>query len=776
MAKKRVHELAKQYDMPLPEVLKRLQAFGLDVKAAATAVDEKLADAALTGKPKPKAIAGNGAAKPAAPAVVQQRAGFGHGTARAPQAENLAPKTPPKPKAKPKPAPGGDNGAGARRPTRSSLQGERAPGTAGGVRRVVIDSQASRRQGPGGGPGGPGGGPGGGPPNRPPRRRGGRRRRGTYEEPVAQDVSQLKADTIRVNSGSTVKDVAEYLGIGVPDVIKKLMSLGEMATLTQTLSDDAIQVIADEFDKSIEIVTAAEDANADPTFEDADEDLEPRSPVITIMGHVDHGKTSLLDAIRSTEVAAGEAGGITQHIGAYQVHRNDKIITFLDTPGHEAFTAMRARGAQATDIAVIVVAADDGVRPQTREAVDHAKAADVPIVVAVNKIDKEGAAPDRVRTEMTQLGLQPEEWGGETMFVDVSAKTQVGLEELLEGLLLTAEIEELTANPNTDASGVVIESKLDPGRGAVVTVLVQRGTLKIGDAIVAGAHWGRIRAMSDYTGKRVKTAGPSMPVEVLGFDTVPEAGEFAHVVENDRRARSLAADRANRLKLEAQARRGGLKFSLASIFEQRGDVNELGLVLKADVSGSLEAFEDEIAKLPQDEIQVSIVRAGVGGITESDINLAAASDAIVLGFNVRPVGDARQLADREGVEIRLYSVIYRAIDELRDAMQGMLAPETVEDVVGNIEVRQIFRASKIGVIAGCMVTDGKVTRGAKVRLIRDGAVVHDGEIGSLRRFNEDVREVAAGFECGVVLANYANVEEGDTMEVYETRQVKRTLR
>ncbi len=624
-------------------------------------------------------------------------------------------------------------------------------------------------------PGGPGGGPGGGPPNRPPRRRGGRRRRGTYEEPVAQDVSQLKADTIRVNSGSTVKDVAEYLGIGVPDVIKKLMSLGEMATLTQTLSDDAIQVIADEFDKSIEIVTAAEDANADPTFEDADEDLEPRSPVITIMGHVDHGKTSLLDAIRSTEVAAGEAGGITQHIGAYQVHRNDKIITFLDTPGHEAFTAMRARGAQATDIAVIVVAADDGVRPQTREAVDHAKAADVPIVVAVNKIDKEGAAPDRVRTEMTQLGLQPEEWGGETMFVDVSAKTQVGLEELLEGLLLTAEIEELTANPNTEASGVVIESKLDPGRGAVVTVLVQRGTLKIGDAIVAGAHWGRIRAMSDYTGKRVKTAGPSMPVEVLGFDTVPEAGEFAHVVENDRRARSLAADRANRLKLEAQARRGGLKFSLASIFEQRGDVNELGLVLKADVSGSLEAFEDEIAKLPQDEIQVSIVRAGVGGITESDINLAAASDAIVLGFNVRPVGDARQLADREGVEIRLYSVIYRAIDELRDAMQGMLAPETVEDVVGNIEVRQIFRASKIGVIAGCMVTDGKVTRGAKVRLIRDGAVVHDGEIGSLRRFNEDVREVASGFECGVVLANYANVEEGDTMEVYETRQVKRTL-
>jgi len=497
--------------------------------------------------------------------------------------------------------------------------------------------------------------------------------------------------------------------------------------------------------------------------------------VVTIMGHVDHGKTSLLDAIRDTKVAAGEAGGITQHIGAYQVDSDGRRITFLDTPGHEAFTAMRARGAQSTDIAVIVVAADDGVKPQTREAVDHAKAAEVPILVAVNKIDKEGAQPDRVRTEMTQLGLQPEEWGGDTMFVDVSAKTREGLDDLLDSILLLAEVEELKANPATDASGVVIESKLDPGRGAVVTVLVQRGTMRVGDAIVAGAHWGRVRAMSDFTGKRVKEARPSDPVEVLGFDSVPEAGEFVRVVENDRRARQMANERANRLKLEQQARRGGNKISLANIFDQRGELKELSLVLKADVSGSLEAFEDEIAKLPQDEIQVSIVRSGVGGITESDINLAAASDAIVLGFNVRPVGDARALADREGVEIRTYSVIYRAIDELRDAMQGMLAPETVEDIVGQLEVRQIFRASRVGTIAGCMVIDGRVTRGAKVRLIRDGAVVHDGQIGSLRRFNEDVREVAAGFECGVVLANYSNVEEGDTMEVYETRQVERTL-
>ena len=551
-------------------------------------------------------------------------------------------------------------------------------------------------------------------------------------EPPAQDVASLKADVIKVNSGSTVKDVGEYLGVPIPDIIKKLMSLGEMATLTQTLSDDAIQVLADEFDKEIEIVHAADEADAEVEFEDTDEELEPRAPVVTIMGHVDHGKTSLLDAIRETEVAAGEAGGITQHIGAYQVHHgDDKIITFLDTPGHEAFTAMRARGAQSTDIAVIVVAADDGVKPQTREAVDHAKAAEVPILVAVNKIDKEGAAPDRVRQEMTQLGLQPEEWGGETMFVDVSAKTKQNLDDLLEGILLIAEVEELTANPDAEASGVVIESTLDPGRGAVVTVLVQRGTLKIGDALVAGAHWGRVRAMHDYIGKRVKEAGPSEPVEVLGFDSVPEAGEFVRVVENDRRARSLAGERATRLKLEQQARRGGRKRSLETHLRPgaRRRVMELNLVLKADVSGSLEAFEDEIAKLPQDDVQVKIVRSGVGGITESDVNLAAASDAVVLGFNVRPVGEAAQVADREGVEIRTYSVIYRAIEELRDAMQGMLAPEEVEETVGEVEVRAIFRASKVGTIAGSYVTDGKVTRGAKVRLVRDGAVVYDGQIG-----------------------------------------------
>jgi translation initiation factor IF-2 len=439
---------------------------------------------------------------------------------------------------------------------------------------------------------------------------------------------------------------------------------------------------------------------------------------------------------------------------------------------------MRARGAQVTDIAVIVVAADDGVKPQTREAVDHAKAAGVPILVAVNKIDKEAAQPDRVRTEMTTLGLQPEEWGGETIFVDVSAKAKTNLEDLLDSLLLVAEVAELKANPNTGASGVVVESKLDPGRGAVVTVLVQRGTLRIGDAIVAGAHWGKVRAMHDYLGKRVKEAGPAEPVEVLGFDSVPEAGEFATVVENDRKARQLANERGQRVKQEQQARRmGGKRRTLESFFESQADreVKELNLVLKADVSGSLEAFEDEIARLPQDEVAVAIVSSGVGGITESDVMLASASDAVVIGFNVRPVGEARAVAEREGVEIRSYAIIYQALEDIRSAMEGLLEADEVEETVGAVEVRATFKASRIGTIAGCYVTEGKVTRGAKVRLLRDGVVVYDGEIASLRRGSDDVREVASGFECGIVLRDYQDVKEGDELEVYETRQVERTL-
>jgi translation initiation factor IF-2 len=764
MSKKRVHEIAKEQGVSSKELLEKLEAAGVAAKAAASSVEEVDALRALGGNgasatatatkapmaatsPADNSSASADAAQEPAPTVEQPGA----------EGQTVAAATPAEP-------------AGERvRPTRDSRTGERTPAStgAGGRRRVVIDSQASRRQQ-------------GGPANQPVRRpRRGRRRRGTYDETIAPiDTTAMEAtDLIRVNSGSTVKDVAEYLGVPVPEIIKKLMMLGEMATLTQTLADDAIQVLADEFEKKIEIVHAADDVEVEPVFEDVEEDLVDRPPVVTIMGHVDHGKTSLLDAIRQTEVAAGEAGGITQHIGAYQVHHGEKVITFLDTPGHEAFTAMRARGAQVTDLAVIVVAADDGVKPQTEEAIDHAKAAEVPIVVAVNKIDKEGAQPERVRTEMVGHGLQPAEWGGEIEFVDVSAKTRAGLDSLLDTIQLVTDLEELKANRDAMASGTVIESKLDPGRGPVVSILIQRGTLEVGDALVAGAHFGRVRAMHDFNGARVKRAEPGEPVEVLGFDGVPEAGEFVRAVENERRARQLAGERANRLKTEALARRSGRKVSLEDVFKlaQEGTVKELSLVVKADVAGSLEAIEDEIAKLPQDEVSVNIIHRGVGGINESDVMLASASSGLILAFNVRPVGDARLLADREGVEIRSYSVIYRAIEELRAAMQGMLEPTEVETSLGQAEVRQLFKASKIGTIAGSHVSEGKITRGARVRLVREGTVIYDTTIASLRRFNEDAREVSAGFECGIVLVNFQDLREGDILETYETRFQERQL-
>jgi translation initiation factor IF-2 len=810
MSKKRVHEIAKEQGVSSKELLAKLAAAGIEAKAAASSVEESAALKALgvsdaaphaasngaqaatatpsggappQSEPAPQPAAPTLAASAPAPAPAASTPAAGATSAQASSAPSgSAPAQTATPPASGAPATGAAPAPGAApatsasaataervRPTRDSRTGERTPGDIGpgGRRRVVIDSQASRRQQ-------------GGPTNQPQRRtRRGRRRRGTYDDTIAPiDTAAMEAtDLIRVNSGSTVKDVAEYLGVAVPEIIKKLMSLGEMATLTQTLSDDAIQVLADEFEKEIEIVHAADDVEVEPVYQDAEEDMIERPPVVTIMGHVDHGKTSLLDAIRETEVVAGEAGGITQHIGAYQVRHAGKEITFLDTPGHEAFTAMRARGASVTDLAVIVVAADDGVKPQTEEAIDHAKAAEVPIIVAVNKIDKEGAQPERVRTEMTQHGLQPSEWGGETEFVDVSAKTHDGLDSLLDTIQIVTDLEELKANSETEASGAVIESKLDPGRGPVVTILIQRGTLRVGDALVAGAHFGRVRAMHDFTGTRLKRASPGQPVEVLGFDGVPEAGEHVRVVENERRARQLAGERANRLKTEALARRSGRKVSLEDVFKlaQEGTVRELGLVVKADVAGSLEAIEDEIAKLPQDEVKVNIIHRGVGGINESDVMLAAASEGVILAFNVRPVGDARAVADREGVEIRSYAVIYRAIEELRAAMQGLLAPEEVETTLGQAEVRQLFKASRIGTIAGCFVTEGKVTRGSSVRVVRDGTVIYDTTIESLRRFNDDTREVTSGFECGIVLTNFQDLKEGDLLETYETRQVEREL-
>jgi translation initiation factor IF-2 len=740
MAKKRVHEIAKQRGMPSKEVIAILQKAGLDVKTAAQSIDENdIAMAFSNGGKKQQEQA-----QPPAAQSQQQPSGQ--------QSQQQPPQQP--------------RGERPARPTRAAPPG-RDGGSSGRRRRVVIDSQASRRQ-----QGPP-------PPQQPPRRGRGRRRRGQWVEPdfSQQEEKVEEVQITRVNSGATVKDVAESLGLSPAEIIKKLMQLGEMATLTQTLTDEAIELLAGEFDKQVEIVHADEEVEEEPQYDDAEEDLVERPPVVTIMGHVDHGKTSLLDAIRETEVAAGEAGGITQHIGAYQVHRDDHTITFLDTPGHQAFTAMRARGAKVTDIAVIVVAADDGVMPQTREAIDHAKAAGVPVMVAVNKIDKEGADPNRVRGELAQQGLTPADWGGDTEFSDVSAKTRQGLDELLENIVTLAELQELRANPKTEASGVVIESRLDPGRGPVVTVLVQRGTLKMTDAVVAGSHWGRVRAMSDYRGQRMKEALPGQPVEVLGFDGVPEAGDTVRVVADERRARQLAGERAHRLKTEALARRAGVKVSLEDVFAraQQGDLQELNLVLKADVAGSLEALADEVAKLPQQQVKVNIIHDGVGGINESDVMLAAASDGVIIGFSVRPVGDARAAAEREGVEIRTYDVIYNVVEELRQAMEGMLAPEEVEATIGTAEVRQTFRASRVGTIAGCYVTSGVVRRGAPVRLVRDGTVIWTGRIGSLKRFQEDAREVSEGYECGITLEGYGDVKEGDVFEVFETRQVEREL-
>jgi translation initiation factor IF-2 len=774
VAKKRVHEIAKQQGLSSKEVLAALKDAGIDAKAAASSVEESDALAAIksngaAAKPakaaaKPKATAKT-TAKPAAAKPAAKAAGK---TASKPAQEKpAAAKAEPAPQAAAKATP-----ERVAKPVPERPRGTSAPAAAGDSagrkrRRVVIDSQAARRDDMRQAP-----------PMRPPRRRGGRRRRPLLEEPVSKPTEAVEPDATRVNSGATVREVGETLGLTSADVIKKLMEMGEMATLTQTLSDETVKAIAAAFDRKIEIVTAAqEEAAAEPEFEDAEEDLRDRPPVVTVMGHVDHGKTSLLDAIRTTEVVAGEAGGITQHIGAYQVHHDEKTITFLDTPGHEAFTAMRARGAGVTDIAVIVVAADDGVMPQTMEAIDHARAADVPMLIAVNKIDKEGAQPDRVRSELAQHELNPEEWGGDTIYVDVSAKTKEGLDKLLEMILLVADLEELGANPDAPATGTVIEAELDPGRGPVVGVLVERGTLNVGDAVVAGPQWGKVRAMLDFMGDRVKTATPGTPVEVLGFDGVCEAGEAVQVVENDRKARQIAGERANRLKTEQLARRQARTVTLEEVFAKatQGELQELNIVLKADVSGSLEALQDEIAKVPQRQVAVNVIHAATGGVNESDIMLAAASNAIVIGFNVRPLGEARRAADREGIDVRTYSVIYKVTEELRAAMEGLLEPEEVEERTGEAEVKQVFKASRVGNIAGCVVTDGKVSRDAQVRLIRDGTVIWEGKLGSLRRFKDDIAEVEEGNECGIVLQDYADVKEGDMLEFFRTKQVEQTL-
>ncbi len=580
-----------------------------------------------------------------------------------------------------------------------------------------------------------------------------------------------------VESGVTLRDFSQALGVAMPQIIKLLMGLNTMKTATQSLTDDEVMLIAAELDREVTIKHADDDDGEPEVYEDAEESLEARPPVVTIMGHVDHGKTTLLDAIRKTSVVSTEAGGITQHIGAYQADHDGRRITFLDTPGHEAFTAMRARGAKVTDIAVLVVAADDGVMPQTKESISHARAAEVPIVVAVNKIDLPDSNPDRVLTELATEGLQPEEWGGDVQIARVSAKQGENLDDLLERILLVADAElDLRANPAAEASGPIIESRLDVGRGPVATMLIHRGTLKVGDAIVAGDAWGRVRALLDYRGERIDEARPGEPVEILGFDRPPPAGELGRVVETERRARDLAHQRGERLRREANAKQTSGGVSLESLFTQMqaGAVQDLNIVIKGDVQGSVEAIVSELGKIQHPEVRVNVIHTGVGAITENDVNLAAASRAMVIGFNVRPSAEVRAVAERAGIEIRLYRVIYQLTEEIEQALVGMLTPVETEAIIGEVEVRALFKVSRLGTIAGSMVTSGVVRRGSNVRIFREGTRIHETTVAALRRFKDDVREVTEGFECGILLEGFNDLREGDVFEVFETREVERT--
>jgi translation initiation factor IF-2 len=567
------------------------------------------------------------------------------------------------------------------------------------------------------------------------------------------------------------------MSLKAAEVIKVLMKLGTMATINQVLDQETAMIVVEELGHVAKRAKLDEpDAYLAEEGPPAEVKLEPRAPVVTVMGHVDHGKTSLLDTIRRTRVASGEAGGITQHIGAYHVNTPRGMVTFLDTPGHEAFTAMRARGAKVTDAVVLVVAADDGVMPQTIEAINHAKAAKVPIVVALNKIDKPEANPDRVKQDLASKEVVPEEWGGDTMFVEVSAKTGKGIDALLERILLQAEVLELKAPRDAPAKGVVVESRLDKGRGPVATVLVQSGTLKRGDVVLAGAVFGRVRAMLDESGGSLEAAGPSIPVEILGLSDVPVAGSEVLVLGDERKAREIALFRQGKFRDVKLAKQQSAK--LENIFDQMGEgqAKTLSLIIKADVQGSYEGLAHALSRLSTDEVKVNIVHAAVGGITESDVNLALASKAVIIGFNARADVAARKLAEHSGVDIRYYNVIYEAVDEVKAALSGMLAPEKKENVLGVVEVRQIFKISKVGTVAGCYVTEGLVRRsGAKVRVLRDNVVIHDGELDSLKRFKDDVREVKAGFECGLSLRNFDDLKVGDQLEVYEVVEVARTL-
>jgi translation initiation factor IF-2 len=727
-----VHELAKELGVTSKELLAALEQMGVSGKSASSSVPDDM--------------------------VPRLRASGGKATATSKRREVLEP--PPQPR-KPKPKPKPKAAAPAERPPAETSSGNGAAGPVTEPAAAVPAAVAGAPEPPAG-PATPTPAPvAAARPSRAPRR---------------DAPAKPTGPVLQVVRGATPQTIAEKVGSSPADIVKILFLAGDMVTATTSLSDEAIGLVAAELGWGVEIVGLEDELQGDGAADDVDEAaLVTRAPVVTIMGHVDHGKTKLLDAIRSTNVVAGEFGGITQHIGAYQAHVGEKDITFIDTPGHEAFTAMRARGAKVTDIVVLVVAANDGVMPQTVEALDHAKAAGVPIVVAVNKVDLEEADPNRVRTQMVEHGVVPSEWGGDFEFVDVSAKNRVNLDGLLETILVVAELEDLQGDPTGRARGTVIEAHLDKGRGPVATVLVQKGTLEVGDALVSGTTFCRIRAMQDENGSPVDVAGPSKPVVILGWSSVPSSGDEFREVEDEREARHIAEER------EARARAAELVVtrppSLADFMRraQQGEVQELNLIVKADVQGSLGALEDSFLKLPQDEVKVRIVRSGAGAINSSDIQLAMASNAIVIGFNVRPDRGARELADREGVDVRLYRVIYDAIDDVKAALSGMLKPEERERILGEAEVRQTFRVPKLGVIAGSYVRSGVIRRNGQARLVRDGIVVYEGRIASLRRFKDDVTEVRDGFECGIGLENFQDVKEGDVIEVFEVEEVARQI-
>lgn len=781
MAGKRVHQLAKELGMSSKDLLDALNAMGADIHNALAAVDEATESELkkkLSKRTAAKRVAVEGRAKAERPAkgsgtkgAVEKpqearKSGKAQGSAATVE-ERARPPRGAEERRRPEAGAGVSTGKGA-----PGVKAEPAHPKQRTAKDKAPLSEKETRSHPEARPR-----PHPRPAPRPPERRPTERREHPAKvaerpAPAREPGTKPMKKKLRVPSGITVREFAQRVGRKPSQVISILLGLGESAVIDQPISDDALALIAEELGIELDIKTRAPEKP--PEIEDAPEALRPRPPVVTVMGHVDHGKTSLLDAIRNTSVTGQEMGGITQHIGASVVEHAGGTIIFIDTPGHESFTAMRARGAQVTDLAVLVVAADDGVMPQTIEAIDHAKAAGVPVLVAVNKIDKPDANPTRVRQQLTEFNLLPEEWGGDTVFVDVSAKEGTNLDHLLEMILLIAEINDLRANPEAPASGVIIEARLDKGRGPVATVLVKRGTLGRGDVLVAGKAYGKARALMDDKGRIIESAGPSYPAEVMGLNAVPEAGEEFAVVEDEKMARSMVEARTARERA-VEDRKVTRSFSLEELFQriQEGDVQESNLIIRGDTQGSVEAVRDSIAKIKVGDIAVNVIHAGVGAITENDVMLAKASGAVVIGFNVRPDSKTQDLAAREKVEIRTYRVIYQLLEDLEAALVGMLKPLYEEEKVGELEVRAIFRVPRQGVIAGAYVKQGEITRNSRVRLLRDGSIIYEGGISSLRRFKDDVRSVSAGYECGVALENFQDVKEGDVIEVVEIREVPR---